>query len=126
MEHKGLEERVLSHDKQLVRIETVMERVANNQDNMTESIISMAKSLDKLANIQDNSAESFKRLHKRIDEVVDEMEYLKENTDARVKTLDPVFTILKYPKATVLSVLGLYLLAISDVRSMLLSLFKLF
>ena len=129
MEHSGLEERILSHDKQLVKLETVLERVANNQDRMSDSIEKLALSMSKLANYEENHKSSFERVHKRIDESISIAKQVDENSKERKKKIDErldkinfVFVAMQYPRLVFFSILGLYFMAISDVRN---TLFKL-
>lgn len=124
--HRGLEERVLNHDKQLVKVETILERVADNQDKMTDSLSDIASTLSKMNTLEESTKGSFVRLHDRVDGYHNELEVLKDDIKSKMLLLNPIFTILKYPRATLLAVIGLYFMAISDFRDIILSSIKLF
>lgn len=124
--HRGLEERVLNHDKQLVKVETILERVADNQDKMTVSLSDIASALAKMNTLEESTKDSFKRAHSRIDENSHILETIQDDVKAKMLLLNPVFTMLRYPKATLLAVVGLYFMAISEFRNIILSSIKLF
>ena len=120
----GMEERLLSHDKQLIRVETILERVANNQDGMTTSIASIARSLDKLSNMEGNNEDSFKRVHERIDKEVNIRETKIDSINKKFVPLEIFIFIGKYPKIFVFVMLLISSLYISDVRDVIAEKFK--
>ena len=112
----NLEDRVLSHDKQLVKIETILDRVASNQENINGSILSIAINMAKMTNIEENNKSSFDRVHTRIDnEVIIRDEKINE-INIQLKILEVFSFLSKYPKITVTVCVLLYSAAISDIR----------
>ena len=111
-----LEDRVLSHDKQLVKIETILDRVASNQDNINDSILSIAINLAKITNIEENNKSSFDRVHTRIDNEVKIRDEKIKEVNIQLKILDVFSFLSKYPKITVTVCVLLYATAISDIR----------
>ena len=119
----GLEERVLNHDKQLVKLETVLERVANNQDKMSDSIEKLADAVTRIANYEENHKSSFARVHKRLDETNEKINEVdndsknrKKEIDRKLESINFLFVAFKYPKTIGFSAIGLYAIAISDVK----------
>jgi chromosome segregation ATPase len=108
--------RLLEHDKQLTRLETVLETVASNQADMAKSMQSMATSFSELSSIKQGIDSSVKRIHTRIDTLTaerdNEMKVVKED----LAFLNPFTFMGRYPKITFWIALSLYALAISDIR----------
>lgn len=76
-----LEQKLYEHESKLVKVETILERVAINQDKMAEvvaqistSIIKQELILEKLSHLETNSKGSFERVHNRVDKVVMDMQ----------------------------------------------------
>lgn len=132
VEHQGLEERMLMHDKQLVKIDTILSRVAENQDKMSDSMDKFTGSITKFVAMQEANQDSFKRVHKRMDEIEDYVTTVNKESKGRKKVIDEkldkidlVFMAFKYPKVLLLTMLGLYAFAISDIREMFLAFLRL-
>lgn len=117
--HPGLEERILNHDKQLVRIETVLERVATNQDNMSSNLSSISDTLILLADIRESTKEQIKRLDKKIDDS-------EERTNEKFAKLKPIFAIVSYPVVVGFALVGLYAMSYVEFRASVLSTIKSF
>jgi hypothetical protein len=118
-----LQNRVLSHDKQLVKIETILERVAQNQDEINKTLSGLSIAFTKLTSIEGNNKTSFDRVHARIDSEIKARDEKLEVRDDKIKILEgrldelDVFSFLsKYPKITVFVCILLYATAISDIR----------
>lgn len=118
-EHPGLEERILNHDKQLVRIETVLERVATNQDNMTSNLSSISDTLILLADIRESTKEQIKRLDKKIDDS-------EVRTNEKFAKLKPIFALVSYPAVVGFALVGLYAMSYVEFRAGILSTIKSF
>lgn len=72
----NIEQKLYEHESKLVKVETILERVAVNQDKMAEAMTQISASvikqeliLEKLSNLEANSKGSFERVHSRIDRV---------------------------------------------------------
>lgn len=123
-----VKERVLDHDKKLVKIETILERVATNQDSLTQSMRDISKSmqkqellLEKLTNLEINTKESINRLHKRIDYNSEKLKLkadtvVVEDCVEKLKTLEPIIFFTKRPKLLILMILGFTSLLFKEVR----------
>lgn len=116
VEHIGLEERILSHDKQLVKLETVLERVANNQDKMSASMETLALSMSKLASLEDNNKASFERVHRRIDDEIIVMNEKLGYVEKALNELDLARTFSKYPRVALAVFVVMYLFTIKEFR----------
>lgn len=71
-----LEKKLYEHESKLVKVETILERVAINQDKMAEAVAQISTSiikqeliLEKLSHLETNAKGSFERVHNRIDKV---------------------------------------------------------
>lgn len=111
-----LNNRVLSHDKQLVKIETILERVATNQDGINQSVATIAINLAKKSSLEEVYKDRFDILHSRIDKEVDIREKKIQLLMDELKVLEVFSFLSKYPKITVLVCGLLYATAISDIR----------
>lgn len=139
------DERFNDHDVKLTKLETVLERVDNNQSSMADSISSIAISmqkqellLEKITNLEVNTRNSFDRVHSRIDvaiedelnrfkvlelKLADKEEALRNKLDAsdssiasKFKSLNPILVLLENKKLAILSAVGIYAMAIKDFR----------
>lgn len=66
--------KLYEHESKLTKVETILERVAMNQDKMAEAVTQISSSilkqeliLEKLSSLETNSKGSFERVHSRID-----------------------------------------------------------
>lgn len=116
-------------DLKVARIETILARVADNQDKMTNNFdkvtVSMGKMellMEKLSNLEVNTKNSIDRIHKRIDATADEVHVNATKCDAGLKPLEPLVFLFMYPKIAILSFAGLWLITIKEVREPLLTL----
>lgn len=124
----NLASKVDRHESQLVRVETILERVATNQDKMSEAISSISNSilkqellLEKLTSLEADTKEANKRVHSRVDETIEfirdvkkEMLSLNKETKDKFEILKPVLFFAQYPKLAFLSIAGLVVLTMSD------------
>lgn len=88
----NIEQKLYEHESKLVKVETILERVAVNQDKMAEAVAQISTSiikqeliLEKLSHLETNSKGSFERVHSRIDRLDNENKYLSakiEHSDA--------------------------------------------
>lgn len=128
-----IESRVSSHETKLVKIETILERVANNQDSLTESMAEISKSMqkqellfEKLVNLETNTKSSIDRLHKRIDgtneKVSDNFLFCNE----KFKIIEPILFFIKRPKMFIVLISSCYLITIKEVRDVVFNYFKIF
>lgn len=69
-----IEKKLYEHESKLAKVETILERVAVNQDKMAEAITQISSSilkqeliLEKLSSLETTSKGSFERVHFRID-----------------------------------------------------------
>lgn len=80
--HKGkkvdeiIEKKLYEHESKLAKVETILERVAVNQDKMAEAVTQISSSilkqeliLEKLSSLETTSKGSFERVHYRIDKL---------------------------------------------------------
>lgn len=89
-----LEQKLYEHESKLVKVETILERVAINQDKMAEAMTQISASvikqeliLEKLSNLEANAKGSFERVHSRIDKVctdIREMSVKLEHSESTV------------------------------------------
>jgi len=103
-------------DKKLVRVDTVLERVVEISDKNADALADIATTLSRLNQIGEHTDKAIARVHDRFRETEQKIEELEKKVDKNAETLNPVFTMLKYPKWTLLAVVGTYAFAISDVR----------
>lgn len=135
MSHQDNTDTIIEHSEKLAKIETILDRVAENQDRMTASVQQMALSMgkiellmEKLTNLETNTKNSIDRLHNRIDNVdtkvsgkasLGDISSVSDNIDdvnERLKYLEVFAFIGKYPKIAIFIFGVLYMMAISDVR----------
>mgnify|MGYP000745984200 CR=1 FL=1 len=131
-----IHDKVEKHETKLVRIETILERVATNQDKMAEALSSISDSilkqellLEKLTNLEENTKISINRVHKRIDSVDEKMKVKADQDDVeehanKLKILEPVIFFSKYPKLAVMIIASMYLFTIKEVRDVIFNIFK--
>ena len=89
-----LEQKLYEHESKLVKVETILERVAINQDKMAEAMTQISASvikqeliLEKLSNLEANAKGSFERVHNRIDVVCKDLRELytkMEHSDSAI------------------------------------------
>ena len=135
-----LEKKLYEHESKLVKVETILERVAINQDKMAEAVAQISTSiikqeliLEKLSHLETNAKGSFERIHNRIDklalgfvEVTSRVQSIEDDIESvestvkvhnkNLEALDVFRVIKKYPYISVLSILGLYSLTLEPVR----------
>lgn len=145
-----IELKLYEHESKLVKVETILERVAINQDKMAEAVAQISNSilkqeliLEKLSHLETNSKGSFERVHARIDKVctqvhesstkTEHIEYdindLKDITkvhDESLESLEIFMMIKKYPVVSGLVALGAYSLTFEPIRNTVSSLLGLF
>lgn len=87
----AVSQKLYDHESKLAKVETILERVALNQDKMAEAVSQISSSivkqeliLEKLSFLETNSKGSFERIHLRIDGVTD----LIVATNERIGILD--------------------------------------
>lgn len=119
----SIHKRINQHESKLVKVETILERVALNQDSMAESLSAITKSmgkqeliLEKLAHLEENTKGSINRIHDRIDKEIEE----RKEEDTEIKTtlseLDLARTLSKYPKLAAAVLVVAYLFTIKEFR----------
>ena len=125
-----MENKIVEHDLQLVKIETVLERVARNQDKLSTSqektndtissiAISIQKQellLEKITNLETNTKDSFKRAYETMDEFKIDFNNEIDSLDKKIKVFDPISTLIKNKYLTLLAIIGCYSIAIQEVR----------
>lgn len=145
-----IELKLYEHESKLVKVETILERVAINQDKMAEAVAQISNSilkqeliLEKLSHLETNAKGSFERVHSRIDKVcaqvhetnvkVEHMECdivdVKDITkvhDDSLESLEVFMMIKKYPIISALVALGAYSLTFEPIRNSVSSLLGLF
>lgn len=145
-----IELKLYEHESKLVKVETILERVAINQDKMAEAVAQISNSilkqeliLEKLSHLETNAKGSFERVHARIDKVctqvhenntkTEHIEYdindLKDITkvhDESLESLDIFIMIKKYPVISGLVGLGAYSLTFEPIQNMVGALLGLF
>lgn len=143
-------EKLYEHESKLTKVETILERVAMNQDKMADAVTQISSSiikqeliLEKLSSLETNSKGSFERVHSRIDtlgkakcaheEILATLsnglaQTVNTNKEHEKKLNDlEVFSLIrKYPLGTILICLGFYSLTFEQTRSALGSLLSLF
>lgn len=143
-------ERLYDHESKLAKVETILERVALNQDKMADAVSQISNSivkqeliLEKLSFLETNSKGSFERIHLRIDAVEHKAECTSEgliNTNNNVKRVESdtqentdklseleIFSMLrKYPLGAVMIILGAYSITFQETRDLLSGLLGLF
>lgn len=69
-----IEKKLYEHESKLAKVETILERVAVNQDKMAEAVTQISSSilkqeliLEKLSSLETTSKGSFERVHFRVD-----------------------------------------------------------
>lgn len=122
------DEIIKEHSTKLAKIETILDRVAGNQDKMVISVQQMAIHMgkiefliEKFTNLEVNTKNSIDRIHKRVDSLEAEIDGKAEAghcDDIRVKLsfLEPLVFACKYPKITIAIVAMVYASTISDIR----------
>jgi hypothetical protein len=115
--------KVERHETKLVKIETILERVAVNQDNMAKSLASISTSiskqellLEKLTNLEVNTKESINRIHRRIDDEVANRNEKLQILDKAIVDLDLARVLSKYPKVAIAVFVVSYLFTIKEFR----------
>ena len=73
-----LEERITLQDKKLVRLETLMEGVADDMKKVSTAMETQTKLMAKLSSLEEYTKESINRLHKRLDKTEGEIDEIKE------------------------------------------------
>ena len=71
---------------------------------------------ERLISMDRDLKESFQRIHKRADEIEEEIEKKFVKYEAEMKELELVRILVKYPKLTILMVIGLYVMTFDSVR----------
>lgn len=119
----SIHNRINEHESKLVKVETILERVALNQDSMAESLAAMTKSmgkqeliLEKLANLEENTKGSINRIHDRIDREASERSGKFKIIDQTLSELDLARTFSKYPKIATAVLIAAYLFTIKEFR----------
>ena len=127
--HSLLHSRINEHESKLVRVETILERVALNQDSMAESLKAITESmgkqeliLEKLAHLEENTKGSINRIHSRIDGEITIRNEKLESIQETLSELDLARTFSKYPKLATAAFVVLYLLTIKEFRDVLMPL----
>jgi len=118
-----LQHKVDKHETKLVKIETILERVAVNQDHMAESLASISTSiskqellLEKLTNLEANTKDSINRIHKRIDDEITIRNEKIEVVNKAIIELDLARALSKYPKLATAFFIVAYLFTIKEFR----------
>ena len=118
-----LHSRVEKHEAKLVKIETILERVAVNQDKMAESLSSISTSiskqellLEKLTNLETNTKDSINRIHKRIDDEIEVRNEKLSTVNKALLDLDLARSLSKYPKLATAVLVVAYLFTIKEFR----------
>ena len=118
-----LHNRINEHESKLVKVETILERVALNQDSMAESLAAITKSmgkqeliLEKLANLEENTKGSINRLHARLDRETDERSSKVKQIEESISELDLARTFSKHPKIALAVLVLAYLFTIKEFR----------
>ena len=82
-----IEKKLYEHESKLAKVETILERVAVNQDKMAEAVTQISSSilkqeliLEKLSSLETTSKGSFERVHFR----VDKLDTIGRHTDTRL------------------------------------------
>lgn len=121
-----LHTRVEQHENKLVKIETILERVASNQDRLADSIATISASivkqellLEKLGNLEENTKMSINRLHKRVDDEAKTRDEKLSYVEKALNELDLARTFSKYPKLAIAVFMILYLFSIKEFRDIL-------
>lgn len=103
------------HEKQLMKLETVLDRVTANQDKMADSISSIALSLqkqelllEKITNLDLNTKDSFARVHIRITDNKKSIDDKLVTIDKKLINLEIVSTLIKYPALLSFIAYGMY------------------
>ena len=73
-----LEERITQQDKKLIRLETLMEGVADDMKKVSTAMETQTKLMAKLSSLEEYTKESINRLHKRLDKTEGEIDEIKE------------------------------------------------
>ena len=92
------------------------------QDKLEELTYKNGLAIEQLIGVTKKTSSDVDRLvkqHERDDINPNDMDWCK----SKLVILNPVVQALKYPKAIVLMIIGLYFMAISDFRALLLNLF---
>lgn len=121
--HSELHSKINEHESKLVKVETILERVALNQDSMAESLQAITKSmgkqeiiLEKLTHLEENTKGSINRLHTRIDKEVEAREEKLKVVNIALNDLDLARILSKYPKIALAVFITSYLFTIKDFR----------
>ena len=90
----NVSQKLYDHESKLAKVETILERVALNQDRMAEAVGQISSSivkqeliLEKLSFLETNSKGSFERVHTRIDTVCTDIRELfnkMEHSDSSI------------------------------------------
>lgn len=136
-----IQDKLFEHEGKLAKVETILERVAVNQDKMAEAVAQISSSilkqeliLEKLSSLETHSKGSFDRIHSRVDSLyssVNNLNVKQEALEATVKDilvdsssfsskLDDLelFSLFrKYPIVAILVSLGVFSLSFAEVRS---------
>jgi hypothetical protein len=143
-------EKLYEHESKLTKVETILERVAMNQDKMADAVTQISSSiikqeliLEKLSSLETNSKGSFERIHSRIDALViadgvheEALTVLKGAAthttsvavehEGKLNDLEIFRMMRKYPVATILVCLGFYSLTFEQTRNALSSILGMF
>ena len=119
----NLSSRVDEHDKMLVRMETILESMAESQNKMADNMGSMSSAiskidlwLEKITNLDSNTKESFKRVYRTIESnEQDNKESIKEINSA-LQELEVARFFSKYPKLLLVVLVGFCVLNIEPIR----------
>lgn len=118
-----LSSRIDEHDKMLVKMETILESMAESQNKMADNMGSMSNAigkidlwLEKITNLDSNTKESFKRVYKTIESNEEgNKESIKEINSA-LKELEFARFFSKYPKLLFIVVVGFCILNIEPIK----------
>ena len=121
--HSELHSKINEHESKLVKVETILERVALNQDSMAESLQAITKSmgkqeliLEKLAHLEENTKGSINRIHTRIDKEIEAREEKLKVVNIALNDLDLARILSKYPKIASAVLITSYLFTIKEFR----------
>ena len=121
--HNELHHKLNEHESKLVKVETILERVALNQDSMAESLQAITKSmgkqeliLEKLAHLEENTKGSINRIHTRIDKEIEAREEKLKVVNTALNDLDLARILSKYPKIALAVFITSYLFTIKEFR----------
>ena len=115
MEKVTIEELILSNAKTVAELVVITERTSKDVDKLTRHMEDSILQKEKV-----------NQLEKAISDIRTHQDSHDKDSKTKWEILNPVITILRYPRATLLTVIGLYAIAIQEIRDTVLTLIRFF